>query len=91
MSPATCKVAASKEYLGCHFCCCISCATCCSAALDSSAKRSPTLPECFMNFSQHFETHCRHEKAEVRDSSAYRATLSNFLSYCAAVVRSQKF
>ena len=33
--------------------------TCCSAWADSSAKRTPTREECFMNFSQHRCTHCR--------------------------------
>lgn len=39
-------------------CCCSICCICCSAWLESSAKRMPTRAECFMNFSQHFCTHC---------------------------------
>jgi len=31
---------------------------CCSASLESSAKRMPTRAECFINFSQHLCTHC---------------------------------
>ena len=43
-------------------CCCSSCCICCSAWLESSAKRMPTRAECFMNFSQHFCTHCMHNQ-----------------------------
>ena len=32
---------------------------CCSAAAESSAKRTPTRELCFMNFSQHRCTHCK--------------------------------
>lgn len=39
-----------------HFC--VICCTCCSAWALSSANRTPTREECFMNFSQHRCTHC---------------------------------
>jgi hypothetical protein len=42
---------------------------CCSASLDSSAKRMPTRAECFMNFSQHLCTHCTPPAARARLSA----------------------
>ena len=51
-------------------CCCSSCCICCSAWLESSAKRMPTRAECFINFSQHFCTHCRAHRPQLSASAA---------------------
>ena len=61
-------------------CCCSSCCICCSAWLESSAKRMPTRAECFMNFSQHFCTHCMHKQQSGCCSQQGRKILEHIRS-----------